>query len=149
VAYTVIVDRQDELGRWIANRNDHKYIPDYGTYIGLERDGKIIAVAGFDTYYGESIQTHIAIDGRINREFIWFIMYYPFDQLGVKKVIAPIRSNNEKSIRFAKHLGFELEAIIKHVYPNNVDLLFFSALNKNMKYDKVQSVTDDSVLMCD
>jgi RimJ/RimL family protein N-acetyltransferase len=148
VAYTVIVDRQEELGRWIAQRNDHKYIPDFGTYIGLERDGKIVAVAGFDTYYGESIQTHIAIEGRVNREFLWFINYYPFEQLGVKKVIAPIRSNNEKSIRFAKHLGFEIEARIKHVYPD-ADLLFFSALNKNTKYDKVQPVTDDSVLMCD
>jgi RimJ/RimL family protein N-acetyltransferase len=147
VAYTVIVDRQEELGRWIAERNGHRYIPDNGTYIGLESNGKIVAVAGFDTYYGESVQTHLAIDGRINREFLWFIMYYPFDQLGVKKVIAPIKSNNEKSIRFAKHLGFELEARIKNVY-NDADLLFFSALNKNEKYDKVRSITDDSVLMC-
>jgi RimJ/RimL family protein N-acetyltransferase len=148
VAYTVIVDRQEELGRWISERNDHKYIPDFGTYIGLENNGKIVAVAGFDTYYGESVQTHLAIDGRINREFLWFIMYYPFDQLGVKKVIAPIRSNNQKSIRFVKHLGYELEARIKNVYPD-ADLLFFSALSKNKKYDRVSPITDDSVLMCD
>ena len=109
----IVVDRQQELADWIGQKTNGIYSPITGRFIGLELNGKLSAVTAFTDYNGSSIQMHVAIDPRINKEYTQFCFRYPFNQLGVKKVIGLVESNNAKALRFDKHLGFIEEYVVK------------------------------------
>ena len=132
--HEIITDRQDELRHWMAEKNAHRYIEDYGTYIGLARDNHIIACTGYDAYLGYSIQGHIGIDGRITKEWLWFIFYYPFIQLGVNKIISPIFSSNIKALRLCSHMGFIEEARIKQSAPCGGDIILMTIVKDNCRF---------------
>ena len=109
----IVVDRQQELADWIGQKTNGIYSPITGRFIGLELNGKLSAVTAFTDYNGSSIQMHVAIDHRINKEYTQFCFRYPFNQLSVKKVIGLVESNNAKALRFDKHLGFVEEYVVK------------------------------------
>jgi len=114
---TIITDRQSELGHWLCSRTGGEYTGS-GAYIGLEKDGVIVAVSGYEDYNGASIRAHLAADGRLSREFIWYGFYYPFCELKVKKIIGLVSSKNEKALKLDKHFGYIEEAIIKDAAPD-------------------------------
>lgn len=100
------------------------WTPENSEAIGLLKDGEVVAGVWYEDYNGKSVTCHIAITGRMNREYLGFIFHYPFVQLGVDKIICPIKSNNDKSIRLVKNMGFEEQARLLDVFPSE-DLLFF------------------------
>lgn len=113
----IVCDRQEVLGRWLCERTGGAYLAGESTYIGLETDGKIVAVAGYDDYNGASVRAHLAIDGKLTPEFIWYGFYYPFEELKVNKIIGLVASTNHKALRLDKHFGYIEEAIIKDAVP--------------------------------
>jgi len=65
-----------------------------------------------------SIQLHIAIGNPkyVTRQAISAVFEYAFYQLGVKKVLGIINSENDSALTFDLRLGFKLEYIIEDVY---------------------------------
>lgn len=89
--------------------------------IGLEEDGELIAGVVYDNYNGASICMHVgAIPGKrwMTREFLWFAFYYPFVQLGVKRITGLVPESNLLARKFDEHLGFELEAVLQDAHPD-------------------------------
>lgn len=123
---------QDILGNWLVQRTGGTYIKGNMQCIGLLEDGKIIAAAGFDSYLGNSICGHVAIDGRMNREFVRVCFDYVFNQLKVYKFIGLVDSTNEKALRFDKNLGFEEEHRIKGAARNG-DLVILSMTKESCR----------------
>jgi RimJ/RimL family protein N-acetyltransferase len=85
----------------------------------LNDDGTIQWAVVYDHYEeGGSIQMHIAIDNPkyVTRQAICACFEYPFLQLGVKKVLGIVNSNNDKALTFDLRLGFEIEAMVENVY---------------------------------
>jgi len=82
--------------------------------IGYEKDGEIIGAASYGWYTGSTMHMHIAkLKGRfVPMEFIWFAIYYPFFQCGVKMLICMIDSNNRAN-QVAEHAGFIMTNTIK------------------------------------
>jgi RimJ/RimL family protein N-acetyltransferase len=113
----IVCDRQDELGEWLCSRTGGKYVKGSEVYIGLETEGKIVAVAGYADFNGASIRVHLAVDGKITPEFLWYGFHYPFEELKVKKLIGLVSSNNKKALRLDKHFGYVEEAVIKDAVP--------------------------------
>ena len=114
----VITDRQGELGAWLCSRTGGEYIPGAGVYIGNERCGKIVAVAGYEDYNGASVRVHIAGEGNwLTRDFLWYGFYYPFEQMKVKKLIGIVASTNKKALKLDLNFGYVQEAIIKNAAP--------------------------------
>jgi len=72
----------------------------------------------YDHYNVASIQMHIAINDVkfVSRQAIAAVFKYPFIQLGVKKVLGMVNSENVAALNFDMRLGFKLEAIVKDVY---------------------------------
>ena len=108
--YRIVDNEHDRVTRYVAQKNSAHWFPG-NVGIGLERAGQLIAGVSYDSYCGRSICMHAAID-RLNRDILWYAFYYPFVQLGVKKVIGLVDSTNEKALRLDLHLGFTLEAVI-------------------------------------
>ena len=123
----IIFDRQDELGEWLVSRTGGTHIPNAGQYIGLERGGRLVAVAGFDNFNGASVCGHIAVDGgRMEKEWMRICFDYVFNQLKVHKLIGIVASNNEKALRLDRHFGYVEEAVLKGCSPNCADTHFLT-----------------------
>lgn len=125
----MIITDKSIVGPWIAQKCNMVWTEENSTAIGLIRNKQLVAGVWYEDFNGKSVTCHIAIDGRMTKEYLAFIFRYPFIQLGVDKIVAPIISNNEKSIRLVENMGFEEEARLLDVFPNG-NLLFF-VLNKD------------------
>lgn len=121
---TRIVDQEHQrVGAWMHAQGAAAW-REGATCIGCERNGHLVAAAMFDFCNGASIFAHIAITGRYSREWLWFICYYPFVQLGCQVVIGLVSSVNEKARRFDEHFGFQLQCAIPQADTDGALLIY-------------------------
>jgi RimJ/RimL family protein N-acetyltransferase len=105
-----------------------------GTAIGRLKDGELVAGVLYEDYTKANIVCHIAgNDGWATRGFLGLIFNYPFEQLGVKRITAPVHSNNEKSILLMTRLGFTLEAVLAQAIPEG-DLLIYRMFKSECRF---------------
>jgi len=107
--------------------------------IGLEREGRFIAGVCYDNYRQKSIMAHIAVEGRMNKEYLYAIFHYPFMYLGVNKVICPIGQGNGKSIKLCENMGFMREATLHDVSPDG-DIYLYTLERSKCRFTGEQHV---------
>lgn len=119
----IVTEPKPILADWINHRlaEDLGFMPEYdpeNMYIGWDHHG-LQAVVEFSDYNGASIRMSVAGEGRrwLVRDYLWYCFYYPFVELGVKKIIGMVSSSNQDALRFDKHLGMVEEAVIKDACP--------------------------------
>lgn len=130
----MIVTGQDQrVGSWVCERTGGSYTE--GSTVGLEKDGKLVAGVLYDHYNGASIAMHVAAEGKrwLNRDYLWFCFWYPFEQLKVKKVIGLVPSTNEAALKFDLHLGFVEEGRIADAVPDG-DLILLTMTRQQCRY---------------
>jgi RimJ/RimL family protein N-acetyltransferase len=100
-------------------------------------DGNLLGGVVYTGYTGPggSISVHVSgYDPRwINRNLSWVCADYPFNQLGVRKIIGQIPSWNDQSLRFATNLGFLPECVIKDMYPDG-DCIVLSMYREHCRF---------------
>lgn len=117
----ILDGENDRIGRWICDHTGGVWSPADSKTIGLEDNGRVCAGVLYDSFNGASIRMHVASDGSrrwLNRQFLWFVFFYPFEQLKVKKVIGLVPSSNAPALKFDSHLGFVEEARITDAHPD-------------------------------
>lgn len=105
--------------------------------ICLVRDNVVQAACLYDWCTGANIFMHCAaLPGRrwLNRDFLHWAFHYPFCQLQVARVSLWIDANNTDSIRFAEHLGFQLETKLAGAGQANVDALIYVMKREDCRY---------------
>jgi RimJ/RimL family protein N-acetyltransferase len=90
-------------------------------------DGKAIAGVVYDGFNTTSIGAHIWIDegAKPHKEWIAAIFDYPFNRLGVKKIVGQVNSRNEEAQKLDEHFGFILEARVTDYFEEG-DLLLYT-----------------------
>ena len=104
----------------------------------IDNNGNVLWACIYDNYEpGGSIQMHIAIDDpkNVSRQAITAVFEYPFYQLGVKKVLGFVNSENHTALSFDMRLGFQIEAVIKDVYDMG-DLYILSMTREQCRWLK-------------
>jgi len=130
----IVTDRQEELGRWLMSRLGGTYLVGRGVYIGLERNGLICAVAGFEDYNTASIMGHLAVDGnRMDLKWIKFCFKYVFDIAKVNKLIGMVSSDNTRAYNMNLKFGYIKEAVIKDACRNG-DMILMTMTKEQCKY---------------
>lgn len=132
----IITGHEEIFGPWLMNQIAGEWIPGRGSVIGLWEDGVgPVAACLYESHNGASVLGHLAGIGRkwMNREFLWFCFHYPFEQLGVNKILGLVESTNTEAQRLDEHLGFTLEATLKDAAPNG-DLLIYSMTRDQCKW---------------
>jgi len=106
-------------GRFVTG-DDHCFLT---TWLG-ERAGGFVACE----YTGNAMMMHMgSINPRwLTRTLLWMAFDYPFRQLGVGKVIAPIRADNLAAFKLVRRLGADFETRIRDVYAPDVDMLMLT-----------------------
>lgn len=110
----VVWDQSQVVGKWVFAKFGSHFDPLSATAIGQESAGQIVGGCVFDCHSGQAVQMHVAgIGGHwMTRDFLRAVLQYPFLQLKVKKIIAPIDSTNAQARKFVEHVGFIPEATI-------------------------------------
>ena len=129
----MITTDKDYVGPWIAKELDMVWTAENSATIGLIKDNELIAGVWYEDFNGRSVTCHIVIKGQINRQFLTIIFDYPFVQLGVNKIIGPVKSNNLIAIKFDEKLGFKEEARLLDVFPDS-DLIFFTMAKADCRF---------------
>lgn len=131
----VIWDAPVDVGRWVCARLGTVFDEKTGTALGQTRAGVLVGGVAYDNYRHGSICMHVASldSGWCSRGFLEAAFWYPFVQLGVRKVIAPINSNNVKARRFVERLGFTLEATIADAERDG-DLLIYTMTRPQCRF---------------
>lgn len=112
------------VGYWVAKKVRGHYHETSSQAIGMLKGGDPAAGVIYENVNGVSCTCHIAIDCRINAQFVATIFDYPFRFLGLEKIICPVGEGNAESIRLVSHMGFEEEARIKNAHPDGALLIF-------------------------
>lgn len=99
--------------------------------------GNLIGVVAFNNFVGNVCSIHIAGDGNwVSREFIKAVFEYPFKQLSIKALIAPVPDNNYKAMRFDTHFGFKVVHTVKDGWEDGVDLHFLEMRREDCRWLK-------------
>lgn len=105
----------------IAEKAGAPFNPRGSASIARVRDGFVLGGAVYYHSTGESIAAHIAAfdEHWLNRDLLWVMFDYPFNQLCVKRIFGEISEDNTAALRFNEKLGFRKVARIEGVFPNN------------------------------
>ena len=132
----IITDDPDRVCDFITSITKDFGWRDY-TAIGLERGGQLVAGVVYDGFNGVNICLHIAsVGGRrsLNKEFLSYIFYYPFETCKVKRITGLIPESNKNAVEFAENLkGAKLEARLKDAAPNG-DMLVYRMFKEDCTY---------------
>jgi len=134
----VVVDQcPDLVGPWIAKQIGITYIPGAMTAIGLmDTDTKeIVAGLLYEKYNGVSVTMHQAISrpGVVTKDFLWYVFYYPFVQLGCERLTGIVEANNTPAIELNLKLGFEIEARLERACPSG-DLIIMRMFREDCRF---------------
>ncbi len=106
--------------------------------IGIEDNDSGIRVAViYDQHFSPNICAHIASDGSkrwATKKFLRLIFSYPFLQLGVGRITAPVKSSNKSARAFLEKAGFKLEGVIRHINKDGSDRLLYGMLANECRW---------------
>jgi hypothetical protein len=133
VAYKIIDNDYDRLKDWWSDFMG--YPVTMQAMIGLEKDGEIVCIFGYDNFNGKSCQQHIVYkQGEyVPRNYVWFVYYYPFVQIGIDLLIGMTPANNEKALRLSKHAGFVEKYRIVGAHPEG-DIILSTLLKQDCRF---------------
>lgn len=121
---------------WVAKQTNE--YGNFGTDIGIgwQKNGEIVAGVAYANWNGPNIECHIASDKSrkwLTKQYLFAIFWYPFVQLDCRRITVCVGSGNKDSIRFVKHLGFQLEATLENAHPTG-DILIFRLLKEECRF---------------
>lgn len=98
-------------------------------------EGRLLAGVFYTDFNIVSIQVHVAgfAPNWMDRSLLWVSVDWPYNKLGVNKMIAPVHASNEASLAFCHHFGFTVEARIRDVFPDG-DLLVLSLYKSDCRF---------------
>jgi RimJ/RimL family protein N-acetyltransferase len=127
----------DNVAEWVSIRTGCS-VPDKGSAIGFTNlDDEIVAGVLYENFTGASITATIAIESgtTLPASFIRYILEYPFEELGVKKIFAMIAETNGRSAAFVKKLGFVEETRVKDYFEGG-DMIVFACTPESCEWNK-------------
>ena len=133
----MIVTDQARIEDWVRARKCDADLTDWAGVATEDAQGVIRCAVIFNHPTYRNINGHIVSDGSrrwASREFIWAMFHYPFIQLGLNRITAPIASSNLEARRFVERLGFTFEGALREFYPNGDSQIGYGLLRKDCRY---------------
>lgn len=102
----------------------------------FDDDGEFMAVVVYNNWDHENIAMHIASVSPkwATRDSLRTAFDYPFNQLGVQRVTAPVRTSNQKVISLNTRLGFTIEGTLREYYGDGDGEILFGMLKNECRW---------------
>jgi len=105
------------VAKWVGER---ARVQEFGpcTAIGIARDGRLVAGVVYNRYSGPNVEASIASDwpGWWTRGNLFALFWYPFGQLGCRRITAVTRAGNDRAQRMLAKMGFKAEGRCRHAF---------------------------------
>lgn len=103
----IVSQPREALWAWINARTGLKWSEDFRA-IGAVRNDCLLAVVAYNAFTGRTCMMHSAIDDPsvINRTFVKAIFEYPFVEVGLTHVLAPVEASNTRALSIDSQCGF-------------------------------------------
>ena len=134
-AHSRLIFNEDErIGKWAQERMPN-FVGWNGYYraIGYERRGKLCGAVVFTNASQTNIMLAIVLEAPLTRMFLRAIFFYPFLQLGVKRVTSLIDASNAKSRVLAEHAGFKPEGVLREAAGDG-DTIVYGMLRRECRW---------------
>ena len=122
-----------DVGHWVAKRVDYGFLETRANALGLKRNNELIAGVIYENWNHQSIWCHFAIEGQLTPAYLAAIFDYPYNICQVGKIICPVGSDNEQSIKVVKKMGFTEEGRIKEGRPHG-DIVFYTMRRDDCRF---------------
>ena len=98
--------------------------------------GEILAAMVAYNWTMNAVELHFAMDNPVvfRHHFHWECFEYVFGTADRKKAYVQVASDNPKSMKFVRHLGFEEVAVLKDAYADGVDNHILELKRENCRY---------------
>ena len=125
----LIGDQPDAVAAWVAARQPHPVPHVAGTCqaIGFARRQNLIAGVLYYQYNGVNVWMAVAAEPKsrwLNKQGLYAIFYYPFRQLGCRRITALVNEDNHASRRFVESLGLERETALIGACPAGDQIVY-------------------------
>lgn len=113
------------------------FTPENMQVVSRSLNGEFKGGVVYENWTGEggSVIIHIgSVDKHwINRDLLWVIFDYPFNQMKVTRAFAQIASRNEDCLRFARSTGWTELHRIEGVFPDD-DMVLMRILREECRF---------------
>ena len=135
----VVTEKQEHLRAWLERILFQKFGQE-AQFIGQEKDGQLVAVVAFTNFVTNACAMHIGSvgDNWMSRDLLWACFDYPFIKLEKKVILATLEASNFEALRLNRHLGFQVDAVIKDAHENG-DLMIMSMRKEDCKWLAIKS----------
>ena len=130
-------DDAQRLACWSFLQRHGVEIPRSEDFQAIARLGSsgILGVVGYNGFCGRVCSMHMAGDGNwISREFIKRAFHYPFRQLNLVAVMAPVAETNTRAIELDKKFGFKEVHRVEKGWGDSVDLVVLQLKREDCKW---------------
>lgn len=94
-----------------------------------EANAVLMGVVAFNCFWGRVCTMHTAGVGNwISRALLWRTFDYPFRQLNLRAVLAPVAAHNARSLKLTKGVGFKEVHRIPNGWDDGDDLIIMQLL---------------------
>lgn len=97
--------------------------------LGLERDGELVAGTLYEGFSGTNVWVHLGgLPGRqwMTRDYLRYCFYYPFVEMGVRRLSGYVNAGNHEARRLNEHFGYQVEATLSGAAPDGDDVLIYA-----------------------
>lgn len=122
---------------WAAERIGITSFRRDATAIGLERNGKLVAAAVYDTFCEVECNVHLASDGSknwLNKGFLVAGFAYPFVQCGFLSITGIVPADNEAALSFNEHIGWKRVGIRHKAMPGGKDVVLMEMMSEDCRF---------------
>lgn len=92
---------------WLKRFSGCALTDDFQAVEAIDNTGRIRGMVGYCLWAPNSVQAHMATTSPIVwRSLLGPALRYPFEQIGVRSMLATVPASNSASILFALHVGF-------------------------------------------
>jgi hypothetical protein len=127
------IENGARIGQWVADKLGTVYSPNSSAAIGLVKDGNVVAGVIYENWNRRSVVTHIAIEGRLTRSFLYAIFHHPFVTCGVNNIISAVNDTNTKSVLMVENMGFIAEGRLKDCSPDG-DIILYTMQKSDCRF---------------
>jgi hypothetical protein len=104
--------------------------------IGYERHGELKGAVVYTNASPTNVVASIVLAVPFTRRFLYCVLWYPFEQLKVRRITAMVEEWNTKSICLCEHLGFRVEGRLRQAAQNGGDVIVMGLLKSDCRFLK-------------
>jgi hypothetical protein len=116
--YNLFLDLFKSRGIDITPSKDLKFLGRVGA------DNQLLGAMAYTGFNGRTCSVHAVGNGNwVSRKFIRAAFEYPFITCNMVQLFGPVPGNNERALKFNRHVGFEVLTRIRYGWDDKTDLV--------------------------